>query len=77
MEKQVYDLICRRFLAIFYPTLDINKIAVLFGQNNEMFKTYANKIENLGWKAVTGFTEENDEYDQQDAEYMLLDSVEC
>ena len=60
VEKQVYDLICRRFLAIFYPTLDINKIAVLFGQNNEMFKTYANKIENLGWKAVTGFTEEND-----------------
>lgn len=76
MEKQIYDLICRRFLAIFYPTLDINKIAVLFGQNNELFKTYANKIENLGWKAVTGFTEENDEDDQQDAEYMLLDSIE-
>lgn len=39
LQKQVYKVIVKRFLAIFYPPAEFNKIAVTINIENEVFNT--------------------------------------
>lgn len=39
LQKQVYKVIVKRFLAIFYPSAEFNKIAVTINIENEVFNT--------------------------------------
>ena len=74
-ELQVYDLICRRFLAIFYPPLETSKISVIFTQKAETFKANASMVKSLGWKEVMTRDEKDMEEDadcQTDSTYSFL-----
>ncbi len=39
LQKQIYKIIVKRFLAIFYPTAEFNKVAVTITIENEAFNT--------------------------------------
>ena len=52
IEKKVYDLIVRRFIAVFYPECKF-QTTTIFGESAEIpFKASGRKIIDPGWKAV-------------------------
>lgn len=52
MEQQVYDLICRRFLAVFYPECKVSNTTVLGKVGDLEFKATGKQIIELGWREV-------------------------
>ena len=52
LQKQVYKLIVKRFLAIFYPAAEFNKIAVTVKVEKECFSTSGKVCTNLGYLEV-------------------------
>lgn len=62
-ETSVYDLIARRFIAIFYPDCKIFTTSVLGDANNIAFKTSGKQILDPGWKIVIP-GKQNDSEDQ-------------
>lgn len=52
LQKQVYKLIVKRFLAIFYPPAEFNKIAVTVLVENESFFASGRVCANLGYLEV-------------------------
>lgn len=52
MEKRVYDLIARRFIAIFYPDCQISTTTVMGKVATVPFKTTGKQILNPGWHEV-------------------------
>lgn len=55
LEKEVYMLICKRFLSIFYPEAQINKVALTGMCNGETFLSSCSVVGNPGFMEVTGF----------------------
>ncbi len=51
-EQQVYDLICRRFLAVFYPECKVSNTTVLGKVGVLEFKATGKQIIELGWREV-------------------------
>lgn len=52
IEKKVYDLIARRFIAVFYPECKYQSTTI-FGESADIpFKTSGRKIIELGWRVV-------------------------
>ena len=51
-EKQVYDLIARRFIAVFYPECKISNTSVEAKVGDIPFKTNGKQILELGWREV-------------------------
>ena len=52
LEKQMYKLIVKRFLSIFYPPAEYSKIAVTIEVENEQFSANGKVCENLGYLEV-------------------------
>ena len=52
LQKQMYKLIVKRFLSIFYPPAEYSKIAVTIGVENEQFSANGKVCENLGYLEV-------------------------
>ena len=52
LQKQMYKLIVKRFLSIFYPPAEYSKIAVTIEVENEQFYTNGKVCENLGYLEV-------------------------
>jgi DNA topoisomerase-3 len=50
--KNVYNLIVKRFLAIFYPPAVYNTVRVETAVNNEIFVSNAKTLKEAGWKEV-------------------------
>ena len=57
-QQQVYDIIVRRFIAVFYPDSDISNTAVIGKADDVSFKTTGKEILTKGWRVVF---ENNDE----------------
>lgn len=53
LQKQMYKLIVKRFLSIFYPPAEYSKIAVMIEVENEQFSANGKVCENLGYLEVT------------------------
>lgn len=51
-EQQVYDLICKRFLAVFYPECKVSNTTVMGKVDTLDFKTTGKQIIELGWREV-------------------------
>lgn len=51
-EQQVYDLICRRFIAVFYPPCIVSNTTVLGKVDTLEFKATGKQILEQGWRAV-------------------------
>ena len=54
MEQNVYDLICRRFIAVFYPDCEFFTTTVLGKVENVEFKVSGKEILKPGWRVVYG-----------------------
>lgn len=52
LQKQIYKLIVKRFLSIFYPPAEYSKIAVTIEVENEQFSANGKVCENLGYLEV-------------------------
>ena len=63
LEKQVYMLICQRFLSIFYPEAIINKISLQGQCNGETFVTSCSITAAPGFLVVSGYKRNTDEED--------------
>ena len=51
-QQQVYDIIVKRFIAVFYPDSDVSNTSVLGKAAEIPFKTTGKEIINKGWRVV-------------------------
>jgi DNA topoisomerase-3 len=51
-EQKIYDLICRRFIAVFYPECKVSNTTVLGKVDALIFKATGKQIISLGWREV-------------------------
>ncbi|MEO9569937.1 MAG: DNA topoisomerase 3 [Polaribacter sp.] len=51
-QQQVYDIITRRFIAVFYPDADVSNTSVIGKAADVPFKTTGKEIINKGWRVV-------------------------
>lgn len=73
-ERKVYDLICRHFMANFYPECKISTTTVLGESNGVEFKTTGKTILSPGWRVVFDKTvpSDNEDSEQKEEENNLL-----
>ena len=51
-EQKIYDLICRRFISVFYPECKVSNTTVLGKVEALQFKATGKQIISLGWREV-------------------------
>jgi len=52
-ERKLYDLVCRSYIAQFYPDYEYDKTSIDINAAGEIFASSVNVDINLGWKIVT------------------------
>jgi DNA topoisomerase-3 len=60
-EQKIYDLVTKRFLAIFYPAAEYHITTRITRVENEAFKTEGKVLVTPGWLAVYGKESQEDE----------------
>lgn len=65
-ERKVYDLIARRFIAVFYPDCEISTTTVLGEVEEVAFKTTGKQILKPGWRVV--FEKQSKDKEETDSE---------
>ena len=76
MERKVFDLIARRFIAAFYPDSKVSTTTVLGKVDGIEFKTSGKQILEQGWRVVfaqPGTQQEKEDGQDADAEKTLPD----
>lgn len=71
-QQQVYDIITKRFIAVFYPDSDVSNTSVLGKAAEVPFKTTGKEIINKGWRVV--FETEESKIKKELNEQMTLPS---
>lgn len=61
LEQQVYLLICRRFLSIFYPAATIEKVNITGTCQGEQFNASFSYTANPGYLVIAGYKEKPEE----------------
>ncbi|KAA6307847.1 DNA topoisomerase 3, partial [termite gut metagenome] len=69
MEKRVFDLVARRFIAAFYPDCKISTTTILGEVNKIEFKVTGKQILEPGWRVI--FTKEQQEEKEEEEERTL------
>ena len=72
MERHVYDLIARRFIAVFYPDCKFATTTVMGRVEDIDFKVSGKTILDEGWRAVYKKTAETETAEQPDSEERTL-----
>ncbi len=72
-ERKVYDLVARRFIAVFYPDCKIATTTVFGKVNNIEFKTSGKQILEPGWRIIFG--KDKDTEKENDEERVLPDFI--
>lgn len=77
LQKQVYKLIVKRFLAIFYPPAEFNKITVTIMVENETFSTSGKVCIKQGYQEILKNTkivekQENEEEEKEDSNSLEI-----
>ena len=67
-ERKVYDLILRRFCAVFYPNCEYAQTTVLATSGGVDFKATGRTILSEGWRAVYAKVQKDDEEEEKDKE---------
>lgn len=60
-EHKLYDMIAKRFLAVFYPMYEYDQTSVHITAGGETFQTKGNTVRNEGWKRI--YKEDQDDND--------------
>lgn len=77
-QEKVYNLIARRFLAVFYPPAEFNTVRVETGIGTELFVTNARTLKSPGWKEVYEVTtSRNEEEAIQSPIHLLVRKQPC
>ena len=71
VEKKVYDLIARRFIAVFYPDCKFSTTTVMGKVDKVEFKASGKEILSQGWRAVYG----KDEITDSSAKNAVADKI--
>jgi DNA topoisomerase-3 len=61
-EKIIYDMICRRFIAVFYPECKVSNTTVLGKVDELVFKATGKQILDPGWRVLY----QNDKKEEED-----------
>lgn len=72
VEKKVYDLIARRFIAVFYPDCKFSTTSVTGKVDKVEFKTSGKEILDPGWRAVYTKEEQRQDDGKNAADDKLL-----
>ena len=73
LQALIYELICRRFLAIFYPPAVYQKFAIKFGIGDEIFITNTKFCIERGFlDVVNQLKEDDDGVENQNFEYVNM-----
>lgn len=78
-EKRVYDLVARRFIAVFYPDCEFDQTTVNGAVGEYEFKANGKQIVKEGWRVVFGKAandEKNDDANQNDVILPAFESGE-
>lgn len=70
-EANVYDEVCRHFIAVFYPDCTVSNTTVLGTVDKVEFKATGKQILDPGWRVVIGndkSSEKNDKADKSDGD---------
>lgn len=67
-EKRIYDLIARRFIAVFYPECKISNTLVEAMVGTVPFKTSGKQILEIGWRAIYASDKKKNDAEPHDAE---------
>ena len=80
-EKKVYDLITRRFIAVFHPECKTRTTTVLGETDGILFRTSGKEIIEPGWRIVfdKGFASENSENSEtsENSDNSLMSVINC
>ena len=77
-EQKIYDLICRRFISVFYPECKVSNTTVLGKVDALLFKATGKQIISLGWREVyedlkeEKFDESDGKKEPKEAEEKIL-----
>ena len=75
LQKSIYELVVRRFLAIFYPPAVYEKIQVETERKKEHFFSSFRALKEPGYLKVYQASEKKDEEEEQDAGGTLLNDL--
>jgi len=70
-EKRVYDLIARRFIAVFYPECIVSNTTVLGKVGDVEFKATGKQIIDPGWRVLYPKEADNKESKERDEEKII------
>ena len=70
-EEKVFDLVARRFIAVFYPDCQFSTTTVLGNVDTYEFKVTGKQILQPGWRVVFGKVEQDDDEKKDDEERVL------
>ena len=71
-ELKVYDLVAKRFLAIFHPDAEFERTRVETTAAERVFRTSGRRLVEPGWKAVYGEQAEPERADDDSGGDQLL-----
>lgn len=72
-ESKVYEIICKRFIAVFYPAMEYDKTNVFGTTGDITFKAIGKIITNPGWKVI--YSKENLEDEDETSKEQSKDVV--
>lgn len=65
-QQQVYDIIVKRFIAVFYPDCDVSNTTVIGKVDDVHFKTSGKEILKSGWKVVFKYGNNSSSHSNQE-----------
>ncbi|MEJ6492929.1 MAG: DNA topoisomerase 3 [Flavobacteriales bacterium] len=68
-EQQIYDLICKRFIAVFYPECKVSNTTVMGKVDELEFKATGKQIIELGWREI--YQSDNPKKASKDEENLM------
>lgn len=76
LQKNVFELICRRFLSIYYPPAEYENVKLTIGVENERFFASAKALKKLGYLEVAGIPKNYNESEKKVSENGKEDESE-
>lgn len=73
-EQQIYDLIARRFIAVFYPECKVSNTTVLGKVDKLEFKATGKQILDLGWRII--YEDQKDKKEAKENEEKVMPHFE-
>jgi DNA topoisomerase III len=74
-EKNLYDLIVRRFLAVLYPPYRYEQLTLVTNVAGQEFYSRGKVVKDPGWRAVTNNLAERDESKEENLPEQILTSL--